>query len=470
MVRGAAIDGTNERRTPMSDSPGKISRRELLKAAAVTGVLGSRSAGAAPSAPAPAQAPAGDSVMDMKFERHDVVRLGIVGVGGRGTSLLRELIDVEGARVVAVCDLVPAKTERAQGLCVKKKQKPPEAYTKGDHDFENLVKRDDVDLVLVATPWEWHVPMALAGLAAGKHVAVEVPAATTIDDCWALVNASEKTRRHCIMIENCCYGERELLVLNMVRAGLLGEIKHGEAAYIHDLRQGELFNDAKEGPWRRLQHLNRNGNLYPTHGLGPVASYMGINEGDRFEYLVSMSTPEMGLTKWRADHVPKDSPKWKETYVCGDMNTSLIKTAKGRTIVLQHDVTSPRPYDRINLVSGTKGCFRDYPPRIYLDGQAGGEKWASLKAHEDRFEHALWKQLGKRAKKGGHGGMDYVMCWRLVQCMREGLAPDLDVYDAAAWSAPAPLSEQSVAQGSAPMPFPDFTRGRWRETRPARFA
>jgi predicted dehydrogenase len=456
----------------MSDADGRrLSRRELLKAAAVTSVLGIGSAGAdtAGAPQAPAEAP-GPSVMDLKFDRHETVRIGVVGVGGRGTSLLRELLDVEGARVTAVCDLVPAKTERARALCTKKKQAAPEAYTNGDHDFENLVKRDDVDLVLVATPWEWHVPMALAALTAGKHAVVEVPAATTIEDCWALVNASERTRRHCIMIENCCYGERELLVLNMVRAGLLGEIKHGEAAYIHDLRKVELFDDAREGPWRRLHHLNRNGNLYPTHGLGPVASYMGINGGDRFEYLVSMSSPEMGLTKWRADHVPKDSPKWKETYVCGDMNTSLVKTAKGRTIVLQHDVTSPRPYDRINLVSGTKGCFRDYPPRLFLDGQKDAHKWASLKEHEDRFEHALWKQLGKRAKKGGHGGMDYIMCWRLVQCMREGLAPDMDVYDAAAWSAPGPLSDQSVAQGSAPVPFPDFTRGRWRDARPARFA
>jgi hypothetical protein len=455
----------------MSDANGRrLSRRELLKAAAVTGVLGVGSAGADP--PGEPQAPAeaaGPSVMDLKFDRHETVRIGVIGVGGRGTSLLRELLDVEGARVTAVCDLVAAKTERARALCTKKKQAAPEAYTSGDHDFENLVKRDDVDLVLVATPWEWHVPMALAALAAGKHAAVEVPAATTIDDCWALVNASERTRRHCIMIENCCYGERELLVLNMVRAGLLGEIKHGEAAYIHDLRKVELFDDSREGPWRRLHHLTRNGNLYPTHGLGPVASYMGINAGDRFEYLVSMSSPEMGLTKWRADHVPKDSPKWKETYVCGDMNTSLVKTAKGRTIVLQHDVTSPRPYDRINLVSGTKGCFRDYPPRLFLDGQKDAHKWASLKEHEDRYEHALWKQLGKRAKKGGHGGMDYIMCWRLVQCMREGLVPDMDVYDAAAWSAPGPLSDQSVAQGSAPVPFPDFTRGRWRDARPARF-
>src|SRR5262245_10514445 len=218
---------------PMSDADRvRLSRRELLKAAAATTILGVGSAGAeaAPGPQATPEATTGESVMGLKVDRHETVRVGIVGVGGRGTSLLRELLDVEGVRVTAVCDLVPAKTERARALCTKKKQAAPEAYTSGDHDFENLVKRDDVDFVLVATPWEWHVPMALAALAAGKHVAVEVPAATTIEDCWALVNASERTRRHCIMIENCCYGERELLVLNMVRAGLLGDLKHGEAA------------------------------------------------------------------------------------------------------------------------------------------------------------------------------------------------------------------------------------------------
>jgi len=457
----------------MSDAKSpKVSRRELLKAAALTGV-GLGLPGLARSEPGPASAPAGaaapdaggESVMGMKFTPMETVRLGIIGVGGRGTSLLREFVDVEGVKVNAVCDVVAAKTENARGICTKAKQaSAPEAYTKGDHDFENLVKRDDLDVVLIATPWDWHVPMAVAALGAGKHVLVEVPAASTIDDCWALVNASEKARRHCIMTENCCYGESELTVLNMVKAGALGEVKHGEAAYIHDLRD-LLFKDEGEGLWRRVPHQKRNGNLYPTHGLGPVAQYMGIHRGDRFEYLVSMSSPELGLTKWREARVAKDSPKWKETYTQGDMNTSLIKTAKGRTIVLQHDVCSPRPYDRINLVSGTKGCFRDYPARVYFDGQAGGEKWAPLKQHKDRYEHALWKQLGKRAKKGGHGGMDYVMAWRLVECMRKGLAPDMDVYDAAAWCAPAPLSEQSVAQGSAPMAFPDFTRGRWKEER-----
>jgi hypothetical protein len=195
---------------------------------------------------------------------------------------------------------------------------------------------------------------------------------------------------------------------------------------------------------------------------------MNINRGDAFDYLVSMSSPQLGMDAYREKHVPRDSPKWKERYKCGDMNTSLIKTAKGRTIVLQHDTTSPRPYDRVNLISGTKGTFRDYPPRIYFDGQEGEEQWSTIDKYKEQYEHPLWKRIGELARKlGGHGGMDFIMNYRLMQCMREGLAPDMDVYDAASWSAPAPLSEKSVASGSAPAKFPDFTRGRWREARQA---
>jgi hypothetical protein len=416
------------------------------------------------AAPLPSAAePEGQSMAGVAFTPIAVVRVGIIGVGGRGTSLLHDLLGIDGARVTAVCDVVEAKVQRARSMVENAGQGSPALFSKGDHDFENLCRRDDVDLVYIATPWDWHVPMALFAMQHGKHVGVEVPAATTLDDCWALVRASEKTRRHCVMLENCCYGYNELLVLNMVRDGLLGEIKHAEAAYIHDLRQ-LLFSSEGEGLWRRFPHLKRNGNLYPTHGLGPVANYLGVNRGDRFEYLVSMSSPEMGLTAWRESHVPRSDPKWQEKYVCGDVNTSLIKTAKGRTILLQHDVCSPRPYDRINLVAGTRGIFRDYPPRLFLDGQPR-EEWTSIKKHRKRYEHTLWTQLGKRARGSGHGGMDYVMSWRLIDCMRRGVAPDMDVYDAAAWSAPAPLSETSVAAGSAPAVFPDFTRGRWQESR-----
>jgi predicted dehydrogenase len=307
--------------------------------------------------------------------------------------------------------------------------------------------------------------MAVAAMKAGKHVGVEVPAARTLDECWQLVNTSEATRRHCIQLENCCYGYNELMVLNMVRAGLFGELTHGAGAYNHDLRS-ELFSTRGEGLWRRFEHLDRNGNLYPMHGLGPVAHYMDVNRGDRFDTIVSMSSISAGLQAYRKEKVAPDDPRQKEVYKEGDFNVSLIRTVKGRVIELEHNVSSPQPYDRINLIAGTKGIFRDYPARIYFDGMRS-EEFSSLDAYKKQYEHPLWTRMGEIAKElGGHGGMDFIMAYRLVECMRNGTAPDIDVYDAAAWSAPGPLSEASVAGGSTPQKFPDFTRGKWQTRQP----
>jgi len=435
---------------------GKASRRDWLRIASLGGMAVAQ-VSAAPQQPARGAA----SVSGMKFEPRDIVRLGVIGVGGRGNSLVDNFSAIPQVRVTALCDVVPDKVARTQARLERKGKQPPALYSNGDHAFEDLVKRDDIDLVLVATPWTWHVPMALAAMKAGKHVAVEVPAARTIDECWQLVNNSEATRRHCVQLENCCYGYNELMVLNMVRAGLFGELSHGACAYNHDLRS-VLFSNQGEGLWRRFEHFNRNGNLYPTHGLGPVAHYMDINRGDRFEYLVSMSSLVASLPAYRREHIPPDDPRQKEVYKCGDLNVSLIRTVKGRVIQLEHNVSSPQPYDRINLIAGTKGIFRDYPPRIYVDGSKK-EEFESIDGYKAQFEHPYWKQTGELARElGGHGGMDFVMAYRLIQCIREGTAPDIDVYDAAAWSAPGPLSEVSVAKGSAPVPFPDFTRGRWK--------
>lgn len=449
-----------------------FSRRDVLKSA--TGAAAALSLSRPGFAQSPATAPPagpGGTMAGVPFERRDTVRFGLVGYGGRGRSLLRDILGVEGVEVRAVCDLVPDKAERARAAVTKAGQKAPDVYAKGERHFEELCRRGDLDLVYVATPWSWHVPMAVAALSGGAHVGVEVPAAVTLEECWQLVDASERTRKHCVMLENCCYGWSEMLVRNLVRAGMLGELVHAECAYIHDLR-ALLFRDEGEGLWRRYEHFRRNGNLYPTHGLGPVAQYLGVHRGDRFERLVSMSSPSLGLPAYRERTLPPGDPKRQETYACGDMNTSLLRTALGRTVVLQHDVVSPRPYSRINMVSGTKGAFADYPPRIFFDGQKEHE-WQEVRQKEgrtpggieDRYEDPLWKKLAKPAGQGGHGGMDYVMSWRLVQCLRDGLPPDMDVYDAAAWSAPAALSELSVARGSAPVEFPDFTRGRWAEKR-----
>jgi hypothetical protein len=399
------------------------------------------------------------TMIGVPFEVHERVRLGIIGVGGRGTSLLRDLLAVEGVEVKGICDLVPEKVEHAQKAVTDAGQPKPAGFSKGDHDFKNL-NQLDLDIVYIATPWNWHVPMAVDTMKNGKHAAVEVPAATKLQECWDLVNTSEATRKHCVILENCCYGSSELTVLQMVRDGFFGEITHGEAAYLHDLR-GIVTANEGEGLWRRVPHMRRNGNLYPTHGLGPVAHYMDIHRGDRFDYMVSVSSAEASLSAYVKSKFPDGDPKRAEKYICGDMNTSIIRTVKGRTILLQHDVVNPRPYSRLNMIQGTKGLFADYPPRLFVDGQKD-EDWQKIDEFKEKYEHPLWKDNGEMARKtGGHGGMDYIMNYRLMDCLKRGLQPDIDVYDAAAWSAPTPLSETSVAQNGASQKFPDFTRDKW---------
>lgn len=447
----------------MSETRDSLTRRNVLKAAAAgtaglaVGRLGSADTVLEPRAKA-------KTMIGVPFEARRTVRIGFIGVGGRGTGLLRDLLAVPNVEIVAVCDVVAARVTNAQRMCRDRNRREPVGYTAGPHDYENLCKRDDIDLIYIATPWDWHVPMAVCAMEHGHHAAVEVPAAVTMKECWQLVDTSEKTRRHCVMLENCCYGYNEMLALNMVRAGVLGTITHGEAAYIHNLR-GLLCATAGEGLWRREPHKVRDGNLYPTHGLGPVANYMDVNRGDRFEYLVSFSSPEAGLSEFVKEKFPESDPKRKEKYVCGDMNTSVIRTALGRTIMLQHDVITPRPYSRHNLIQGTKGTFADYPARVFVDGQPNDE-WQTIEPFKEKWESRLWKELGDIARaNGGHGGMDYIMSYRLIQCVREGLVPDMDAYDAAAWSAPTPLSEDSVKRKGASMKFPDFTRGLWKQKR-----
>jgi predicted dehydrogenase len=452
-----------------------LSRRDLLKAAAgaaagaviVPSVAVAITAGSHPDL-VPDGLAARATMKGVPFERHEKVRIGIVGTGLRGRSVLSELLAIEGVQITVLCDVVGEKVARASKMCVDAGHPQPDAIIAGDKGFEELVKSDDVDFVYTATPWEWHVPVMLAALKAGKHCGSECPIGTTLKDLWALVDASEKARRHCLQLENCNYGETEMLVNRLVHEGVFGEILHAEAAYLHDLRK-ILFEDRDEGLWRRAWHTRSNSNLYPTHGLGPVSWYLDVHAGDRYDYIVSVGGPHRGLELHREATVPdKTNAKWKEAYVTGDHNTSILKTVKGKTVMLQHDVSNPRPYTRHNRVQGTKGAFEDYPPRIYVEGQAGGERWATVDDWKAKFTHPLWQKYGAEARRvGGHGGMDYIMAFRLVQTMREGIVPDFDVYDAATWSAPLPLSEISIAKGSSPVKFPDFTRGAFASARSA---
>jgi hypothetical protein len=395
----------------------------------------------------------------------ELVRIGYVGVGGMGSAHVRNLLKVPGCRVAAVCDINPERTAWAAKAIVDAGHPAPAVYDRGPRDFERLCAEADVDLVYNATPWEWHVPICLAAMKNGKHAAVEVPAAMSVDDCWALVESAEKHAKHCVMMENCNYGRMEMLAFHLVRTGLFGEIVHAEGGYLHDLRDIK-FSKQGEGLWRRAWSSKLNGNLYPTHGLGPVANCMDINRGDRFDYLVSMSGPSRGLQNWAADHYPSDAPERKERFVLGDVNLTLVKTANGKTISVVHDTNLPRPYSRINLVQGTKGLFQGYPNRLYIEGRGRLDQWQQAGEALAEFEHPLWKEIAAQAQGAGHGGMDFIEDYRLVKCLREGTPTDMNVYDAAALSAVVHLSAQSTGRKSAAVDFPDFTRGRWKTTPP----
>jgi len=394
------------------------------------------------------------------------VRIGFVGVGGMGTNHVHQFLEVPGAVIQAVCDIVPEKVARAQEIVTQAGQPRPTGYDRGAWDFKRLCELEDLDLVFTATPWEWHVPVCVAAMRAGKHAATEVPAAVTIEECWRLVETAEQQHRHCVMMENCCYDRAEMMVLNMVRQGVFGEVLHGECGYLHDLRDVK-FSKEGEGLWRRAHATTRNGNLYPTHGLGPVAHCMNINRGDRFDYLVSMSGPSRGLQLYQREHLEPGDSRRSEQYVLGDINTTLIKTARGRTITLVHDTNLPRPYSRIFLVQGTRGLYMGYPDRFHIEGRTSGHAWdEGLDKYAEEFEHPLWRAEKVKTAAGGHGGMDYLEDYRLIRCLLAGQPLDMNVYDAAAWSCISELTERSVARRSRALDVPDFTRGRWKTNPP----
>lgn len=447
----------------------KTTRREFLTASTVTGLgltLGGRT-----SVAGGGRRRSSRSRSDYRrpegfaSEPIETVRMAFVGIGLQGGSHVRNFLQIEGVEIVALCDIDRARAQEVASWVVAEGRAEPDLYTEGDMHYRRLCERDDVDLVFNATPWRWHVPVCVEAMEAGKHTAVEVPAAYTIDGCWELVETAERTRRHCVMMENCCYGYREMMILKMVRAGALGELLHAEGAYIHDLRSVK-FSDKNEGLWRLQHSIERNGNLYPTHGIGPLAQCLDINRGDRFDYLVSMSSNARGLDLYaRANLEPKD-PRVHEHYALGDMNSSLIRTQLGRTILLQHCTNSPRPYSRIDLVQGTRGTVTGYPDRVHLEGRSPEHEWEPLELYKEEFEHPLWAEQGEAAQGARHGGMDFMEDYRLIDCLRQGLPTDMDVYDAAAWSVLTEVSERSVARGSRPIEIPDFTRGAWSEKLP----
>ncbi|WP_437920484.1 Gfo/Idh/MocA family protein [Sphingobacterium sp. LRF_L2] len=395
------------------------------------------------------------------------VKVAVIGLGMRGPDAVERLSYIEGCEIIALCDKYPERVEKAQKILIDQGLKPAASYV-GEDGWKSLLKDESADLVYICTPWDYHAPMSIAAMKAGKHVACEVPIALNIKDCWAVVKTSEVTKKHCMMLENCCYDFFEMLTLNMVRQGLFGELVHAEGAYIHDLLDLNFSKNGYENMWRLRENSKLNGNLYPTHGLGPIAQCLNINRGDKMDHLVSMSSDDFMMEKKAEDLAQNDSffRQFTGKKYRGNMNTTLIRTAKGKTIMLQHDVTSPRPYSRLHTLSGTKGFAQKYP----IENIAFGHhfvKQEELKALYEQYTPELAKYIGERAKEvGGHGGMDFMMDWRLIDCLRNGLPLDQDVYDAASWSCIVPLSGESVANKSKTVSIPDFTNGAWRHNSP----
>ncbi|MBC3832623.1 Gfo/Idh/MocA family oxidoreductase [Undibacterium amnicola] len=434
-----------------------------LQAAAQTGAQASTNT---------AKRPVGAKYMgDFVAPKLSKVKVAIIGVGARGSGHAAQLAAIEGVQFVGICDLVEARAKKSAAV-VGKSGHTPKVYFGDENGWRTMLAETKPDAVFINTPWSSHAPMAIASMHAGAHAFVEVPIATTLQEMWDIVDASEATGRHCMMMENVNYGREELLYLNMVRQGVLGDLLHGEASYIHALRF-QMENGDSTGSWRTFEYAKRNGNLYPTHGLGPVAQYMNLARGeDNFGRITSFSSPAKGRAAYAQKSTKLTTPKFKELdFKGGDLNTSIIKTALGRTIMVQWDETTPRPYSRHNTIWGVNGVLAGFPNRISVEGitsnyhkWAEGKEWESIAA---KYEHPLYLRMGELAKKmGGHGGMDFLMLFRIIECLRLGEPMDQNVYEGCFWSAVGPLSEKSVEEDGSSQVFPDFTRGDWKTTKP----
>lgn len=416
----------------------------------------------------PAREPGQQSVLGLRCAPIDTVRVGFVGLGMRGPGAVERFTHLDGVEITALCDLYPERVASAQEILARRGLPEAAAYS-GEEGWKELCRCDDIDLVYIATPWQLHTPMAVYAMEQGKHVALEVPAAMTLEECWQLVNTAERTQRHCMMLENCVYDFFELTTLHMAQQGLFGEILHVEGSYIHNL---EEFWDYYQGNWRLDFNQKNRGDVYATHGLGPACQLLDIHRGDRMSYLVAMDTKSVNGLKLAREKMGA------ETFANADHTLTLIKTEQGRTIHLQHNVYTPRPYSRMYQLTGTEGFANKYPVEGYafrpeqLAG-SGIPDHENLSAHgfvpEEvkaqlmaRYKHPILLEVEEKAREvGGHGGMDFIMDYRLVYCLRHGLPLDQDVYDAAEWSCIGALTRMSLEHNSAPVAVPDFTRGDW---------
>lgn len=404
----------------------------------------------------------------------ETVRVGFIGLGMRGPSAVSRFTHIEGVEIKALCDLYPDRVEKTQGI-LERAGLPKAAEYSGEEGWKALCDRDDLDLIYIVTDWLNHTPMAVYAMNKGKHVAIEVPAAMNLKECWDLVDTAEKTKRHCMMLENCVYDFFELTTLNMAQQGLFGEILHVEGSYIHNLEQ---FWSAYQGNWRLDYNQHNRGDVYATHGMGPACQLLDIHRGDKMNYLVAMDTKSVNGPKVVTKLTGEQKPEFKN----GDHTLTLIRTENGKTMHIQHNVLTPRPYSRMYQLTATDGFANKYPVEGYtLNPEAvnsdqvpnhedlnahGFVSEETKKALMEKYKHPIHRELEEKAKKvGGHGGMDFIMDYRLIYCLRNGLPLDQDVYDAAEWSSMAELTAISMDNNSMPVEVPDFTRGAWNKVK-----
>ena len=419
------------------------------------------------------------SMLGFAAEPIEHVRVGIVGLGDRGSDAVRRFPYLEDASVIALCDLLPERVERAQKMLENAGAPRAIHEFSGEEGYKQLCELEDLDLVYLAVPWQLHTPIAVYAMEHGKHVAIEVPAATSIDECWQLVNTSERTRKHCMMLENCCYDFFEITCLNMAQQGLFGEVVHAEGSYCHNL---DPWWDGYQGDWRMTYNKDHHGDVYPTHGIGPVCQVLNIHRGDKMDVLVSMDT-DSWAGQAKADERYGEGVVAK--YANGDNTSTLIRTHNGKTILVEHSVVTPQPYSRMYQLQGTKGYANKYPNEGIAIGGANlkeGLSYDDLDAEEylsdaerdaimEAYKVPFVADIEELALKvGGHGGMDFIMDYRLIYCLHNGLPLDQDVYDAAEWSSLVELTEVSINHGSMPVVMPDFTRGEWNKVQGYRMA
>lgn len=415
------------------------------------------------------------------ISKQNNVNLGFIGTGLRGQWVLWLASKYKEVNIPAICDIDDGMIKSALKILNDAGKPIPKIYNKGSEDFRRMVKNEKLDGVYIATPWEWHHTMSIAAMENGINVGTEVPAALTVEECWDLVNTSEKTDKFCMIMENVCYRRDIMAVLNMVKDGLFGELIHCQGGYQHDLRHVK-FNNGKqpygggvefgekgysESKWRTNHSVNRNGDLYPTHGLGPVSSMLDINRGNRMIYLTSTATQSRGLHNYIVKLAGGDHPNAKINFKLGDIVTTVIKCANGQTIMLSHDTNSPRPYSLNFRVQGTKGLWMCDNNSIYIEEKSPEpHRWEPDSNYLQKFDHPLWKRFEKQASGSGHGGMDFFIVRAFIESLKGDAQPPIDVYDAVSMSVISPLSEESIANNSKSIEIPDFTRGKWKTNRP----